>query len=58
VAKDFGIHPWEWDELPVSERTRLIAFARDHAELEYIQTMPSDERKSLRGATEWAYVEE
>jgi len=58
VAKEFAIEPLEWDKLPVTERSRLIAFARDQATLEHIGGMSEDDRRSLRGASEWAVVEE
>ena len=58
VAKEFGIEPLEWDKLPVTERARLIGFARDHATLEYIGGMSPDERRSLRGAAEWTTYSE
>jgi len=58
VAKEFGIEPLDWDELPVTERARLIGFARDHATLEHIGGMSADQRRNLRGATEWTTYDE
>ena len=58
VAQEFGYEPLEWDKLPVTERSRLIAFARDHAALEHIGNMSVDARRSLRGATEWTSYDE
>ena len=56
VAKQFGILPEAWDELLVDERTRLIAAARDYADLEYIRNLPNDERNKLHGS-EWVVLD-
>jgi hypothetical protein len=58
VAQKFGIDPLNWDELPVSERARLIAFSRDQAALEHIANLPKEERDSLRATAEWTFYDE
>jgi len=57
VAQKFGVLPNVWDELVVDERTRLIAAARDQGDLEYISSLPKEERDNLRGSSEWVVLD-
>ena len=56
AAKAYGIIPLAWDELPIEERLRLMGAARDTSTLEYISALPDDERRQMRGASEWVIV--
>lgn len=58
VARAHGIPPHEWDDMPVSERVRLIAAARDQSDLDYIANLPDDDRRQLVGQAEWVVVGE
>lgn len=56
VAKQFGILPDVWDELPVNERERLVAAARDQSDMERIAMMSNKEKDVLGAVGGWVTV--
>jgi hypothetical protein len=57
VAQKFGVTPSQWDDMPVSERVRMIAASRDAAELDYLSSLSEEKARNIRGSGEWVVLD-
>lgn len=57
VASQYGYRSDEWDDLPLDERVRLLAAARDQRDLAYIRGLLGDDRRNLVARTEWVVLD-
>lgn len=56
VANQFGILPDLWDQMPLKERERLIAAARDQSDMRHIALMDDKEKATLGAVGGWVTV--
>jgi len=56
TAKQFFILPEVWDEMPVTERERLIGAARDQSAMNSIAQMDEKEKATLGAVGGWVTV--
>jgi len=56
TAREFSLTPDEWDELPVKEKERFIAYLRDDYAIQQISLMPEDKLAGLGGVLGWVRI--
>jgi hypothetical protein len=57
VASRYGLTPGQWDEVEIGERARMIAAARDQAELDYLSSLSEEKARNIRGSAEWVVLD-